>query len=103
MTWVYDCQQNSWEKGERLSGCDPKRINWRWFVRVFCWRFLEISSRIIMFSLIWQNLGGMAVFIILSCEMLYVIYLSILCETLSFLIFHFEEILKALIAYTVLV
>ena len=69
-----------WKKGEKLDGFNPKRINWRWFVRVFCWRFLEISSRICIFTLIWVNLGGISVFVILSFELLWVAITCAVCR-----------------------
>ena len=51
-------------------------INHRWVVRVVLWRFLEISSRITLLCLVWINLGGLSIFIILGLEMS---YLAIIC------------------------
>ena len=57
---------------------ENKLPNPRWFLRVFGWRFLEISSRICLFTLIWINLGGLSVFIILSAELLYLVIISLI-------------------------
>ena len=73
--WVWNKLDGIWEQGEKLDTFNPKRINWRWFFRVFGFRFLEISSRICLFTLIWLNLGGFSVFVILSAEMFYVVML----------------------------
>eukprot|EP01083_Nonionella_stella_P078773 215773_1 len=43
-------------------------INWKYVVRVFFWRFLEISSRITLLVLTWVNLGGKAIFFLLAIE-----------------------------------
>ena len=86
--WVWNekagiMSDGDWEKGEKLDGFNTKRINWRWLVRVFCWRFLEISSRICIFTLIWLNLGGLTVFIILLVELLYLVMLCAVCRKLG--------------------
>eukprot|EP01083_Nonionella_stella_P043282 116780_1 len=50
-------------------------VNCRYIIRVL-WRFLEISSRIILLCLMWIDLGGLSVFIVLTAEL---IYLSVIC------------------------
>eukprot|EP01083_Nonionella_stella_P172767 593932_1 len=59
-------------------GCKSKFpfVNCRYIIRVFLWRFLEISSRIILLCLMWINLGGLSVFVVLTLEF---IYLSVIC------------------------
>lgn len=51
-------------------------INKKWLIRVLLWRFLEITSRIGILCLMWINLGGISVFIVLPLE---IMYLSIIC------------------------
>eukprot|EP01084_Bolivina_argentea_P307597 531696_1 len=51
-------------------------INYKWFIRVILWRFMEISSRIVLLTLVWINVGGLFIFIMLGLEML---YLAIVC------------------------
>eukprot|EP01084_Bolivina_argentea_P128795 227582_1 len=53
-----------------------KCINGLWFVRVVMWRFLEISTRIILLTLVWITMGGMSIFIILGIECIYLIIVS---------------------------
>ena len=48
--------------------CPPS--NWQYLVRVIGWRFFEISSRVCLLVLIWTNLGGLALCIILSVELI---------------------------------
>eukprot|EP01084_Bolivina_argentea_P098363 176774_1 len=50
-------------------------INWRYIMRIFM-RFMEISSRLALLTLMWINLGGMATGIIIGFEML---WLMIIC------------------------
>merc|ERR1712228_1128934 len=45
-------------------------FNWRYLFRVIAWRFCEISSRVCMLVLIWINLGGVSLSIILSIELI---------------------------------
>merc|ERR1712228_358481 len=45
-------------------------INPRYLLRTF-WRFLEITNRVFVATLIWINLGGMALTIILAIEFFY--------------------------------
>ena len=47
-------------------------INYRFLFRVFV-RFLEISSRVSLLTLMWINLGGLATGIIIGLEMVYLI------------------------------
>ena len=68
---------------ETSNGKKKMKLNYRWVIRVLLWRFLEISSRICIFTLIWLNLGGISVFIILSAELLYVMVLSYECKRSS--------------------
>ena len=51
-------------------------FNYKYIIRVIFWRFLEISSRVTLICLIWINLGGFAVIIIIWLE---IIYLSYIC------------------------
>eukprot|EP01084_Bolivina_argentea_P005123 9678_1 len=51
-------------------------INIKYIIRVIFWRFLEISSRIILLCLVWINIGGLSIFIILGTEF---VYLGIVC------------------------
>ena len=55
-------------------------ISYKWVTRVFLWRFLETSSRIALFTLVWINLGGVSVFVLLGLEM---VYLFIICYGLG--------------------
>eukprot|EP01083_Nonionella_stella_P057275 150408_1 len=55
-------------------------FNFKYFVRVFLWRFLEISSRITLLALTWINLGGKSIFFILAIEFF---YLSVLAWALG--------------------
>eukprot|EP01084_Bolivina_argentea_P022228 41316_1 len=50
-------------------------INPLWIVRVL-WRFLEITSRIVLLAVVWINLGGLSVFIILGLECIYLSIVS---------------------------
>ena len=59
------------------------KINYRWFLRVFVWRFLEISSRICLLCVIWINLGGISIFIIIGFEMAYLSVIAYALDTLS--------------------
>ena len=71
------------------------KINYRWFIRVFCWRFLEISSRIAIMTLTWINLGGISIFIIVGLEIVYLVIVCYGLGTLSCYIFmslHTTEI-----------
>ena len=45
-------------------------FHWQYFVRVIFWRFLEITGRINLCVLIWINVGGLSLSIILSIEIL---------------------------------
>eukprot|EP01083_Nonionella_stella_P117094 348514_1 len=65
--------QEEWKSARKSSF---PFVNHRYFIRVFLWRFLEISSRIILLCLMWINLGGLSVFIVLAVEF---IYLSVIC------------------------
>eukprot|EP01083_Nonionella_stella_P268368 907200_1 len=55
-------------------------INIKYMVRVFLWRFLEISSRITLLVLTWINLGGRSIIFILFIEFC---YLSVLAWALG--------------------
>merc|ERR1712228_1126164 len=48
--------------------CPP--FNWQYLFRVIAWRFCEISSHVCMLVLIWINLGGVSLSIILSIELI---------------------------------
>eukprot|EP01083_Nonionella_stella_P016456 45937_1 len=55
-------------------------LNPRYIVRVFLWRFLEISSRVVVLTLVWISLGGLSVFIVLGIE---TFFLLVLCYGLG--------------------
>eukprot|EP01083_Nonionella_stella_P140444 430713_1 len=44
-------------------------LNWRYVVRVLCWRFCEISSRVFILVLLWVAVGGFSLAIILTVEL----------------------------------
>eukprot|EP01084_Bolivina_argentea_P309848 536000_1 len=44
------------------------QFNYKYLVRVILWRFFEIMSRVLLLMLLWINIGGMALFIILFIE-----------------------------------
>eukprot|EP01084_Bolivina_argentea_P075247 136417_1 len=67
--------QDEWKKID-FSHKKCPCVNYRYFIRVFVWRFLEISSRITLLCLVWLNMGGMSVFIVLVIEF---VYLSVIC------------------------
>ena len=72
--------------GTRKVGCIPC-ITPLWCRRVILWRFVEITCRVFLLMLIWINLGGAALMIILALEALvclviaygYKSYVSSLC------------------------
>merc|ERR1712228_231939 len=45
-------------------------FNWQYLFRVIAWRFCEIFSRVCLLVLIWINLGGVSLSIILSIELM---------------------------------
>eukprot|EP01084_Bolivina_argentea_P064995 118489_1 len=51
-------------------------INIKYIIRVFFWRFLEISSRITLLVLCWINLGGKSIFFLLAIEFCYLTILA---------------------------
>ena len=46
-----------------------KALNWRYFLRVICWRFFEISSRVFILVLFWVAVGGFALLIVMGIEL----------------------------------
>lgn len=62
-------------------------INLRYVVRVFLWRFFEISSRVALLCLVWMNLGGIYVFLMMGIEIYCLIIISYGFGTLSFTLF----------------
>ena len=62
---------------EKLKGINFKckckfpfiHISWLYLVRVILWRFLEITCRINLCLLIWINIGGFTLSVILSVEL----------------------------------
>ena len=44
-------------------------FHWQYLVRVILWRFLEITDRINLCLLIWVNIGGLSLLIILGFEL----------------------------------
>ena len=73
--------QEEWKSIEFQKGLPC--INVLYVIRVFLWRFLEISSRIVLLSLIWINLGGISVFIICGLEVGYLFFVCFGAGTLS--------------------
>ena len=65
-----DWKNMDWNK-KKLCSCSC--INYKYFIRVIFWRFLEISSRIVLLTLVWVNLGGISIFIILGAEFVYLV------------------------------
>ena len=74
--------------------CIPCINSW-WFVRVILWRFVEITCRVFLLVLIWINLGGATLMIILTLETLlclvfaysfksYVLFLSLCFSPFGF-------------------
>eukprot|EP00484_Ammonia_sp_Unknown_P028928 CAMPEP_0197050414 /NCGR_PEP_ID=MMETSP1384-20130603/25308_1 /TAXON_ID=29189 /ORGANISM="Ammonia sp." /LENGTH=84 /DNA_ID=CAMNT_0042482807 /DNA_START=51 /DNA_END=301 /DNA_ORIENTATION=- len=47
---------------------------WRFWARVWCWRGLEVTSRIFIVTLIWQILGGVAFFIAMLLDVAFTLY-----------------------------
>ena len=68
------------KKGNFNDMCNP----W-YFVRVFMWRLLEVTTRMFLCSLVWINLGGFALTIILVMEF---VYLSFACYKLKTIDFY---------------
>ena len=63
--------ENEWKYLElKLKSCPI--INYKFLFRVFV-RFLEISSRVSLLTLMWINLGGLATGIIIGAEMVYLV------------------------------
>eukprot|EP01084_Bolivina_argentea_P154090 268642_1 len=52
-------------------------INLRYVLRVIIWRFLEVTNRVFICILIWINLGGFALSLILGIEAIWLLVLSI--------------------------
>ena len=61
----YEGFKNAYFKTE--TGCGY-RISWLYVARLVLWRFLEISNRIGLALLIWINVGGTALLIIMGVE-----------------------------------
>ena len=59
-------------KGIRCNLCTFPCINLRYILRVLM-RFMEISSRLILYVLLWVNLGGFYTSIILGIELIYLV------------------------------
>ena len=68
------------KKGNFNDICNP----W-YFVRVFMWRLLEVTTRMFLCTLMWINLGGFALTIILMIEF---VYLSFACYKLKTIDFY---------------
>eukprot|EP01084_Bolivina_argentea_P269712 458445_1 len=52
-------------------------IHWRYVWRVILWRFLEITNRVFICILLWVNLGGLALSVILVFEFIYLLVSAI--------------------------
>eukprot|EP01083_Nonionella_stella_P066967 176781_1 len=57
------------------------RFNWQYLVRVILWRFLEISGRVCLCVLIWIDIGGFALVIILGCELMICLIFCVIEKT----------------------
>ena len=57
------------------------KCNWRYLIRRFLWRFLEITSRICFCILFWLNVGGIPMVIVLGSELLFFFVLCIIKKT----------------------
>ena len=61
---------------ELNARCECPCLNWQYLFRLLGFRFCEISSRMAMLVLLWINLGGLALLMILFVELLACIALS---------------------------
>ena len=57
--------------------CPFIQFHWQYLVRVILWRFLEITDRINLCLLIWVNIGGLPLLIILGFELICCLILCI--------------------------
>ena len=58
---------------KKIKKC--KCINFRYLLRALL-RFMEISSRLILYVLLWINFGGLATGILLMVEFIYLLIVS---------------------------
>eukprot|EP01084_Bolivina_argentea_P043671 80431_1 len=58
-------------------------INFWYVLRVVLWRFVEMTMRIFLCTLIWINLGGLALFLILGVEFAYISYVCFKLKTID--------------------
>jgi len=66
---------HDWRNSTFKVACIPCP-NPLWFVRVILWRFVEITCRVFLLVLIWANLGGAALSIILTFETLICFFIA---------------------------
>eukprot|EP01084_Bolivina_argentea_P129564 228810_1 len=64
-----------WKDVDFKCGCPM--VNSKWALRVFGWRFLEISTRMCVCCLIWINLGGVAIIVILLFEFVWCLLICV--------------------------
>eukprot|EP01084_Bolivina_argentea_P277183 473148_1 len=50
--------------------CCCINFNWQYLFRVIVWRYFEISSRVCLCVLLWINIGGLALVVILGIELI---------------------------------
>eukprot|EP01084_Bolivina_argentea_P001753 3241_1 len=64
---IYGEKNSEWKELEfKYNKCPC--VNWRYLLRVFAWRFLEITNRVFMCILLWVNIGGLGLCVILGVE-----------------------------------
>ena len=58
---------------------------YQWTIYFTCvfWRFLEISTRVVLLAIVWTNLGGITVFLTHGIELVYLTILSYALGTLD--------------------
>ena len=62
-------------------------LNWQYLFRVIVWRYFEISSRVCLCVLIWINVGGLPLCIILGIELVVCFIFCVLEKTYVFPLF----------------
>eukprot|EP01084_Bolivina_argentea_P250454 419604_1 len=90
--WTLSSRVNSDDKGiveeswrdHNFNLCKSPFINWKYIIRVLG-RFIEITNRIILLALIWIILGGFALGIILSFELIFILILCVWANNIMIL------------------
>eukprot|EP01084_Bolivina_argentea_P154087 268636_1 len=71
-----DRYRNAWtESGFTYKDCPC--LHWQYVFRIIIWRFLEITNRVFLCILVWINMGGFSLCIILGFEVLWCLVVSI--------------------------